>query len=109
MPLIGVRIAAELTGKDRSSIIRAIEHGRLSASRDARSRYQIDPAELERVYGALRAPDARIDEGNDAMPQHASDRAMRIAALEREVELLREMQRQWEDERSFLRGMLERT
>ena len=68
MPLINVRIAAELAGKDRSTIVRAIEEGRLSAAKDARGRYQIDPAELERVYGTLRLPDERSDVGTDEVP-----------------------------------------
>ena len=57
-------------------------------ARDERSRYLIDPAELERVYGTLRSPDARTDEPSDAVPQSASIDAMRAAALQREVELL---------------------
>ena len=112
MTFINVRTAAQLAGKDRSTIIRAIEEGRLSATRDERSRYRIDPAELERVYGSLRPPDARNDEQSDASPQPASADAMRAAGLMREVELLREMldreRRSFEEERTFLRGMLER-
>jgi excisionase family DNA binding protein len=56
MPPMSARSAAELTGKDRSTILRAIETGRLSATRDDRGHYLIDPAELERVYGSLRSP-----------------------------------------------------
>src|SRR3954470_24176074 len=112
MTLINVRTAAQLTSKDRSTIIRAIEEGRLSATRDERNRYRIDPSELERVYGSLRSPDARADEPSDALPQSASADAMRAAGLMREVELLREMlereRRSFEEERTFLRGMLER-
>jgi excisionase family DNA binding protein len=112
MTLINVRSAAKLTGKDRSTIIRAIEEGRLSASRDDRKRYLIDPAELERVYGSLRSPDEHSDERSDAVPQSASADAMRAAGLMREVELLREMldrdRRSFDEERTFLRGMLER-
>lgn len=108
VPLINVRSAARLIGKDRSTVLRAIESGKLSASRDDHGRYQIDPAELERVYGTLGSPAARTDADTAAMPQSASADAVRAAALEREVTLLREMQRQWEEERTFLRGMLER-
>jgi hypothetical protein len=112
MTLINVRIAAELAGKDRSTIIRAIEEGRLSAAKDQRGRYQIDPAELERVYGSLRVPDERTDAGTDEIPSSSSSDAMRTAALTREVELIRELwdreRRTWEEERTFLRSMLER-
>jgi excisionase family DNA binding protein len=112
MSLINVRSAARLTGKDRSTIIRAIEEGRLSASRDDRKRYLIDPAELERVYGSLRSPDEHSDERSDAVPQSASADAMRAAGLMREVELLREMldreRRGFEEERTFLRSLIDR-
>src|SRR5687767_11039229 len=110
MTFINVRIAAELAGKDRSTIIRAIEEGRLSATKDQRGRYQIDPAELERVYGTLRVPDERTDAGTDETPPSSSSDAMRAAALTREVELMRELwdreRRTWEEERTFLRSML---
>lgn len=115
MPLINVRIAAQLTGKDRSTITRAIESGKLSATRNAHGRYLIDPAELERVFGALANPDdARTDVHVNAMHEDAP--ASRIAALEREAELLREMldreravhdreRHTWEEERTFLREL----
>ena len=112
MTLINVRTAAQLTAKDRSTIIRAIEDGRLSATRDERSRYQIDPAELERVYGKLRSPDAHDDASRDAVPQSASADALRAAGLEREVALLREMlereRRSFDEERTFLRGLADK-
>ena len=124
MTLINVRTAAQLAGKDRSTIIRAIEEARLSATRDERNRYRIDPSELERVYGTLRNPDIDDGAGNDLQQLDAADG--NSAALLREIELLREMldqersahartrsdheheRRSFEQERTFLRGMLER-
>ena len=118
MPLVNARSAAQLTGRDRSTILRAIESGKLSAVRDEHGHFQIDPAELERVYGTLRSPasaDAEAD-GN-AMPSHAyaaelAAQAKEIEFLRRENELLRqghEREHQaWAEERTFLRGMLER-
>jgi excisionase family DNA binding protein len=105
--------AAELTGKHRSTIIRAIEKGSLSAARDEGGHYLIDPAELERAFGTLRVPDAR----DDAERHPATD--LHVAALTREVELLRDMlaevratnerdRRAWEDERTFMRSLVER-
>ena len=108
MASINVRTAAQLIGKDRSTVLRAIESGKLSAARDESGRFMIDPAELERVYGTLAHAAAGSDAEPAAMPQPASADAARAAALEREVALLREMQRQWEEERTFLRGMLEK-
>lgn len=114
MPPVNVRTASHLTGKDRSTITRSIEKGRLSATRDARGRYLLDPAELERVFGQLTSPDART--GADAVQSAAVHDAH---ALAREIEMVREMldteraghereRRGWEDERSFLRALVER-
>ena len=112
--------AADLTGKNRSTIIRAIEKGHLSATKDSFGHYLLDPAELERVYGTLQRVDARDDaKRQDAMAPNG-------AVLVREVELLREMleqerrtnerdraahgeeRRTWEEERAFLRAIVER-
>jgi excisionase family DNA binding protein len=114
MPHLSVREAAKLAGKDRSTILRAIDHGRLSATRDEHSRFRIDPAELERAFGQLYAPAVRTAGETDALPHPAPADLPRTATLEREVELLREMlsmherERQgWEEERAFLRNLVE--
>lgn len=52
--LVGLTMAARLTGKQRSTILRAIQSGRLSERRDGHNRRRVDVAELERVYGTLR-------------------------------------------------------
>lgn len=44
--------AAAATGRDRSTLLKAIKSGKLSANRDsATGAWQVDPAELARVYG----------------------------------------------------------
>lgn len=45
--------AAELTGKSRSTIHRAMEKGRVSFDNDATNERVIDVSELERVFGLL--------------------------------------------------------
>jgi hypothetical protein len=117
MPPMNARTASKLTGKDRSTILRAVENGRLSATKNERGQWLIDPAELERVYGSLRVPDAPSE------PSNHDAYALQVASLTREVELLRETvahdrrtaretleheRRQWDEERTFLRGMLEK-
>lgn len=42
--------AAKATGKSKPTILQAIRNGRLSATRDDKNQWQIDPAELDRVY-----------------------------------------------------------
>ena len=56
MPLVSIRTASELTGKDRTTVNRAISAGKLSATKSEHGHYLIDPAELERVYGTLHTP-----------------------------------------------------
>jgi excisionase family DNA binding protein len=110
MPPVHVREAAKLTGRDRSTITRAIARGHLSATRDGNGRYLIDPAELERAYGQLGAHEVRTDAMREL--------ARADASCAREIELLREQlehergerereRRAWEDERTFLRRLVE--
>ena len=42
--------AAKATGKSKATISKAIKSGRISASKDETGVFQIDPAELHRVY-----------------------------------------------------------
>jgi hypothetical protein len=42
--------AAKATGKAKSTILRAIKNGTVSASKGPKGSYQIDPAELHRVF-----------------------------------------------------------
>src|SRR3954451_8832960 len=84
MSLVTLRIASELTGKDRSTLNRAIENGKLSATKSELGRYLIDPAELERVYGSLRTPAVH----SNAPPEDAQTESN---ASPREIELLREL------------------
>jgi hypothetical protein len=120
MPAVTLRTAAVLTGKDRSTLLRAIEHGKLSAMKSELGRYLVDPAELERVYGALRMPPVH----SEAPRQDALSGDGLLAA--REVEHLRELlererserererhsyerdRQTWEEERTFLRTITER-
>jgi excisionase family DNA binding protein len=74
--------AAEATGKSRSTILRAIQTGKLSATRDDGTQgWLIEPAELHRIY-----PPVANDEAADAPRTRPA-----TATLEREIELLREM------------------
>ena len=117
MPAVSVRMAAALAGKDRSTILRAIESGKLSATKSEFGRFLIEPSELERVYGALRPAPVQTD----AVQEHAP---ADTGALMRELEHLRETlererahreemggmyerdRRAWEDERAFFRELV---
>ena len=50
MPALSLREAAQQAGVSKSTILRAVQSGRLSAGRKEDGGYSIDPAELFRVY-----------------------------------------------------------
>ena len=60
-----VKQAAEATGKTKPTILRAIQANRIAARKDEHGRWQIDPAELDRVYRPTVAV-RRIDTCTDA-------------------------------------------
>ena len=61
-----IATAAAAVGRNKTAILRAIKVGKISVSKDENGEWQIDPAELHRVYPPLRSPSMR---GNDMQPQ----------------------------------------
>jgi excisionase family DNA binding protein len=128
MPTFGLRDAARQVGVTKSTIHRAVQQGRLSASRTDGGGYAIDAAELFRVYppkvsrgsdGARRS--AAGGEGHDAPSPEArdgtdgTDLRVRCASLEGDVRalqaetrLLREMVNRLEAERDRWAAQAER-
>ncbi len=82
--------AARAVGRNRTTILRAIKSGKLSAQLidDA---YRIDPAELHRVYPVVAAQDANASQSINAhRDEHHHAQALELAALRAENVLLRE-------------------
>ena len=79
--------AAKECGRAKSTILEAINSNRMSAPKDERGRYQIDPAELFRVF-----PKPQSNEQSEPIPTTSTDHENRIkiAQLEAEVTVLRE-------------------
>jgi len=96
--------AAKAAGRAKSSIIRAIRSGRLSAERHD-DRYQVDSAEIERVFGPLRAPEHAPDD-LPVLPRNAPERPG--AAPERDLLLdtMRDTIKRLEADGDRLRGDL---
>jgi excisionase family DNA binding protein len=107
--------AARLTGTSKTTLTRAIRAGRLSATRRDDGGYEIDPAELSRVYVVTPAtPETGAATGDvvhHATP--ASDPAAtpcdpevtaRLAALDAEVKGLRELLAEVKANREELRS-----
>ena len=85
MAKLSLRQAADLAGVSKSTILRAIQKGRLSAARTDDGGYAIDPSEVQRVYGDRTAQQS----GNDAKGQDAPGDAP--AALRAEIDGLKAM------------------
>ena len=60
--------AATATGLNKSTVLRAIQNGKISAAKDEHGQWCIDPAELHRVYRPVAATAA----DNGAEQRHAS-------------------------------------
>jgi excisionase family DNA binding protein len=96
MPMLTLGQAARLTGLGKTTITRAIKAGRLSATRRDDGSYEIDPAELNRVYSIQpETPETVTQSGHTVRDATPSERprdgggdpevTARLAALEAEV------------------------
>jgi hypothetical protein len=96
--------AAKATGKSRATIQRAIKNGKISAKKNEVGQYEIDPAEILRVYPAKQPNETDID---------AQKRQLDTVALQVEIDILtaeRERERrQYEDTIRDLRTRLDRS
>lgn len=103
--IFSLRTAAQHTRTSKSTILRAIKSGRLSATRLEDGSYEIDPSELGRVYPTQRPQrhDARIAD-QDALANSPKRNADTTAAiLETEIAGLREILRRADAQTEELR------
>src|SRR3954470_3948649 len=87
MAALSLREAAERAGTSKSTIFRYIKSGRISAARSDDGAFQIDPAELARVFAPRLSREERA--GTVPVERHGTvggdDLKARNAALEAEV------------------------
>lgn len=97
--------AAKAAGKAKSTILRAIKKGHISASKGDDGAYQIDPSELHRVFDA---PVAHPTQSNKAEPKNETTDhfEMMLKALERQHERDRDQMQATIDD---LRARLDRS
>lgn len=79
--------AAKATGKSRTAILRAISSGKMSAPKDENGHYQIDPAELFRVYGSVTGNSTDTEEPERHATQEVTPKLIKV--LESTIEDLR--------------------
>ena len=77
--------AAKACNKSKSTLLAAINSGRLSAKRDDKNQWQIDPAELFRVYDS-RTPELVTEHKNRTPENHPNTDL--IDALRAQIEQL---------------------
>lgn len=79
--------AAKAAGKAKSTILRAVRSGRVSAMRAEDGTYRIDPAELHRVFDApVAAPGQSNDADQGAEPLERLQLRLELVERERERE-----------------------
>ncbi len=81
--------AAKATGKNRTTIQRAIKSGKISASKNENGAYEIAPAELHRIFPAIAQRSAQQPNETDSnSPQRADATSetlrIRLEMLEKE-------------------------
>lgn len=79
--------AAKATGKAKSTILRAIKSGTISASKTHDGSYEIDPSELHRVFQPIGTQQASP---NDMQPPEEHDATLRLRLEILEAERQRE-------------------
>ena len=101
--------AAKTSGRAKSTILEAIKSGRITAPKDSKGHYAIDPSELHRVFPFI-SPD-HTEPGPDPHEKPVptpQENHPNTKSLEREVELLREMLEKAETNTEHWRKMAER-
>ncbi len=93
MSFLTLGLAAKATGKQKSTILDAIRAGRLSATRNDLQQWQIDPAELFRVY-----PAQHVIERQETPEQQTEHPASFVQMLEKEREERERERRQLESQ-----------
>ncbi len=104
-----LREAAEAVGKGKPAILKAIQSGKISAQKDPNGEWQIEPAELHRVYPPVSKE--TISEAGSKEPKATIGNGNGNSLLQQEVQFLREKlvdyERLREDERRDLSGRIE--
>lgn len=105
--------AAKATAQSKSTIWRSIKAGRLSATRTDTGEFQIDPAELHRVF-PIGTAEQRVSTAAAKRDATAADRAgtavleVEIAGLKAMAEMLRDQLSETRKDRDAWRSQAER-
>lgn len=93
--------AARTVGKGKTTILKAIKSGRISAKKDTKGQWSIDPAELHRVYEPVNVNSSPKDESErQTTPSELIELRVQVKGLREQNDLLK-------DERNDLRRRLD--
>jgi hypothetical protein len=87
--------AAIAAGLNRSTVLRSIKAGRISASKDEFGAWIIDPAELHRVYPCIATPEAEAVAAPEDAPRDATTDAL-VAELRDQLAEMRAQRDAWQ-------------
>jgi flagellar hook-length control protein FliK len=82
--------AANVTGKNKATVQRAIKSGKISAKKNPSGAYEIDPSELHRIFPATAQLVAQQDISNDMQRHDKPDETMQVKLNLLEAERERE-------------------
>ena len=111
MALLNITAASRAAGVNRSTIVRALKSGRLSATSNDVEERCIDTAELMRVFGALKgdayadAQVATMHATGDAHPI-AQDQPVLLEVLQEQLRQAHEREREGREREARLLAML---
>ena len=95
--------AAEATGKAKSTILKSIRAGRISATKDSVDNWSIDPSELHRVYPPLprETRGERVKERGETGERYweTAEETAKIRELQSKLELMTALLEQVKGER----------
>jgi excisionase family DNA binding protein len=98
--------AAKATGLSKPTISEAIKKGRISAQKNESGSFEIDPAELHRVYPPVASPASKDEQQTEHFRTH--DFTAKIMVLEAQLNALGELKDQIAAERDDLRAERDR-
>ena len=99
--MLSLTKAAEEVGISRSALFKAIKNGRVSATKNGKGEFIIDPAELFRVYQPVNKVNVNLHQ-----PSQQQDIAKETAETV-EITILKQLLKQVESERDDLRRRLD--
>lgn len=99
MPFLNLNEAAKICHKSKSTVLKSIRTGRLSAIRNDKNEWQIDPVELFRVY-PYKIENEKSEQENrnrtDKKPQSNNENLKEILEIERAERKVEQFERERE-------------